>query len=81
MNDNEQIKDPEQFRSVATLKNESADQYSLFLERRNAYGQGNIETIVHFDQGVVLLEERSTGQSRFISLLSTQARERLKAFL
>jgi hypothetical protein len=60
---------------------EMREQPSILLERRDVYGQGIVETIVHIDQGVVLIEQRSTTTSLFIPLLSSQAKERLKNIL
>lgn len=66
---------------ASSLSNESPDQRSLLLERRDVYGQGTIATIVHLDREAILIEQRSADRSLIISLLSTEARERLKKFL
>ena len=53
----------------------------MVIERRNVYGQGMVETIVHLDEGVLLIEQRSSTASLIIPVVSQQARERLKLFV
>jgi hypothetical protein len=68
-----------------TLQNsqssEVEEQSSMLLESCDVYGQGRVETIVHIDQEVVLIEQRSPTTSFFIPLRSSQAKERLKGIL
>lgn len=61
--------------------NEASDRCSMVIERRNVYGQGMVETIVHLDEGVLLIEQRSSTASLIIPVVSQQARERLKLFV
>lgn len=64
-----------------TLKtNETVAPRSMVLESRYVYGQGTVETIVHLDEGVLLIEQRSGTNSFIIPLVSPQAKERLKLF-
>ena len=62
-------------------KEAPVDQYSLLLERRDVYGRGTVEVILHLDEGVLLLEQRSADTSLLIPLISAQAKERLKLVL